>query len=177
MGKRHSFGNCRKYNGEGAAHAVSVTTAEQRDRQMSGDRFTRRDFARRTAEVLSGSFAMTLDRAAHQRPRPQSPAHFNSAGASLMPGPVLNAVQRHLRLESEIGGYEAADAQAAALEHTYTSRDVAEPSWRCCRATTTARFRSTRCARHGREGASRSWALLTFRRRVRWLTLWKRWVH
>jgi hypothetical protein len=174
MGKRHSFGNCRKYNGEGAAHAVSVTTAEQRDRQMSGDRFTRREFARRTAEGLSGSFAMTLDRAAQQRPRPQSPAHFNSAGASLMPGPVLNAVQRHLRLESDdrrLRGCRRAGRCARAYLHVARRSGA---SWRCCRATTTARFRSTRCARHWREGASRSWALLTFRRRVRWLTLWKR---
>lgn len=37
--------------------------------------------------------------------------HLNNAGASLMPGPVLAAVQAHFELEARIGGYEAA-AQA-----------------------------------------------------------------
>jgi selenocysteine lyase/cysteine desulfurase len=47
--------------------------------------------------------------------------HLNHAGASLLPQPVLDAVVDHLRLESEIGGYEAADAAAERIEHTYDS--------------------------------------------------------
>lgn len=40
--------------------------------------------------------------------------HLNSAGASMMPAPVLEAVRAHLDLESRIGGYEAeAEAQEA----------------------------------------------------------------
>ena len=45
--------------------------------------------------------------------------HLNNCGAGLMPQPVLNAVIDHLRLEAEIGGYEAEDAAAVALDNTY----------------------------------------------------------
>jgi len=47
--------------------------------------------------------------------------HFNNAGAALMPRPVIDAVQGHLRLESEIGGYEAEAAAADRLAGFYTS--------------------------------------------------------
>ncbi|MCP4438127.1 MAG: aminotransferase class V-fold PLP-dependent enzyme [Aureispira sp.] len=36
--------------------------------------------------------------------------HFNNAGASLMPNVVVDAIQNYLRLEMEMGGYEAATA-------------------------------------------------------------------
>ncbi len=42
--------------------------------------------------------------------------HLNNAGAALVPRPVAEAVTSHLRLESELGGYEAADARAGALQ-------------------------------------------------------------
>jgi cysteine desulfurase/selenocysteine lyase len=47
--------------------------------------------------------------------------HFNNAGASLPPKPVLESVSGHLRKEAEIGGYEAADAAAADRERTYAA--------------------------------------------------------
>jgi cysteine desulfurase/selenocysteine lyase len=45
--------------------------------------------------------------------------HFNHAGASLMPQPVIDATIGHLQREAEIGGYEAADEAADRLEAVY----------------------------------------------------------
>lgn len=45
--------------------------------------------------------------------------HFNNAGAALMPRQVLDSVIGHLRLETEIGGYEAAESAHDAVEHVY----------------------------------------------------------
>jgi selenocysteine lyase/cysteine desulfurase len=45
--------------------------------------------------------------------------HLNNAGASLMPAPVHTAIVDHLRLESEIGGYEAAEVCAEAIATGY----------------------------------------------------------
>jgi len=45
--------------------------------------------------------------------------HFNNAGSSLMPRPVLDATVAHLQLETRIGGYEAAAQATQSLEHVY----------------------------------------------------------
>ncbi|MBX3583325.1 MAG: aminotransferase class V-fold PLP-dependent enzyme [Rhizobiaceae bacterium] len=47
--------------------------------------------------------------------------HLNNAGASLKPRPVLDAVARHLALEEEVGGYEAAAAAAGSVSGFYDS--------------------------------------------------------
>jgi selenocysteine lyase/cysteine desulfurase len=47
--------------------------------------------------------------------------HFNNAGASLQPQPVLDTMIAHLRLEGEIGGYEAADRAEERHEAVYGS--------------------------------------------------------
>lgn len=60
-----------------------------------------------------------LDRVRADTPGVEEVAHFNNAGAALMPQPVIDAVIDHIQLESRIGGYEAAEQQSAALEHTY----------------------------------------------------------
>jgi cysteine desulfurase / selenocysteine lyase len=46
---------------------------------------------------------------------------FNNAGASLQPRPVVARVIEHLRLEEQIGGYEAADRVLPELEGLYGS--------------------------------------------------------
>src|SRR5690348_6082231 len=45
--------------------------------------------------------------------------HLNNAGAALMPRPVIDAITDHVRLESEIGGYEAADLRAEEVWRGY----------------------------------------------------------
>jgi cysteine desulfurase / selenocysteine lyase len=60
-----------------------------------------------------------LTRARAETPGCSNVLHFNNAGASLMPRPVLDSVIAHLRLESEIGGYEAAEKAGQELEHVY----------------------------------------------------------
>ncbi len=47
--------------------------------------------------------------------------HLNNAGAALMSQETLDAVVGHLRLEAEIGGYEAADAAAGRVAAVYSS--------------------------------------------------------
>ncbi len=62
-----------------------------------------------------------LDRARRETPGCANVAHFNNAGAGLMPQPVLDATTNHLRLEAEIGGYEAFARNGAALDRSYDS--------------------------------------------------------
>lgn len=47
--------------------------------------------------------------------------HFNNAGAALPPAPVVDTVVEHLRLEAQIGGYEAADRARDRVERIYDS--------------------------------------------------------
>lgn len=60
-----------------------------------------------------------LERVRADTPAVEQIAHFNNAGSSLMPQPILAAVVAHLELEARIGGYEAAEQHAEAIQHTY----------------------------------------------------------
>ena len=66
-----------------------------------------------------GHLAIDLERARHETPGCARVAHFDNAGAGLMPTPVLDATTRHLRLEAEIGGYEASVREAEAAGRVY----------------------------------------------------------
>ena len=48
-------------------------------------------------------------------------AHFNNAGSSLPPTPVLDAHTAHLRREAEIGGYEAQEEAQSRIDAVYAS--------------------------------------------------------
>jgi len=60
--------------------------------------------------VMTG-WRMDLDQLRAQTPGCLHRIHLNNAGAALMSRSTLEAMTAHLRLEAEIGGYEAA-AQA-----------------------------------------------------------------
>jgi cysteine desulfurase/selenocysteine lyase len=60
-----------------------------------------------------------LSRARQETPGCEHVLHFNNAGASLMPQPVLDATIAHLQLEAQIGGYEAATRAYDAIERVY----------------------------------------------------------
>src|SRR3954464_6615824 len=66
-----------------------------------------------------GDGPFDVARARRETPGSVNVLHFNNAGDSLMPQPVLDATVEHLRLEAAIGGYEAADREEAALERLY----------------------------------------------------------
>src|SRR5450432_553357 len=52
-------------------------------------------------------------------PGTQNVIHLNNAGAGLMPDAVTRAQLDHIRLESEIGGYEAADLKSDTIRAFY----------------------------------------------------------
>jgi len=60
-----------------------------------------------------------IDRWRQDTPGCASRIHLNNAGAALTPRPVHQAVAAHLRLEDEIGGYEAFDARSGKIRDVY----------------------------------------------------------
>jgi selenocysteine lyase/cysteine desulfurase len=62
-----------------------------------------------------------INLARRDTPAASNVLHFNNAGAALMPAPVVAAQLRHLELEAETGGYEAAAAADDRIEAIYDS--------------------------------------------------------
>ncbi|MEW6667970.1 MAG: aminotransferase class V-fold PLP-dependent enzyme [Thermodesulfobacteriota bacterium] len=60
-----------------------------------------------------------IERARRDTPGCENIIHFNNAGASLMPNPVLESMIDHLKLEASLGGYEAAERSREKIEHFY----------------------------------------------------------
>ena len=64
---------------------------------------------------------LDMDRIRADTPAAARRAYLHNAGAALMPVPVVAAMQNYLALEAEIGGYAAADREAARLDAVYAS--------------------------------------------------------
>jgi cysteine desulfurase/selenocysteine lyase len=62
-----------------------------------------------------------IDRIRADTPAASRLAYLHNAGAALMPTPVVEAMKGHIDLETEIGGYAAADRESDRLEAVYGS--------------------------------------------------------
>lgn len=68
---------------------------------------------------MDDRFIMNIEKIRKDTPAVEEIIHFNNAGASLPPQQVLEAVIDHLKLEAQIGGYEAAGIQQGKIDHFY----------------------------------------------------------
>jgi selenocysteine lyase/cysteine desulfurase len=64
---------------------------------------------------------MNIDLIRKQTPGCKGKIHFNNAGASLMPQPVIDSMIEHIHLEAVLGGYESADLKAKEIAGFYDS--------------------------------------------------------
>src|SRR5258708_34520275 len=73
----------------------------------------------RTFEVAREEEGMDVEALRAETPGCAHRLHLNNAGAALLAQPTLDAMTAHLRLEAEIGGYEAAAVAQDAIGATY----------------------------------------------------------
>ena len=62
---------------------------------------------------------LDVNRLRSETPGTRQVNHLNNAGAALMPDPVCRTIVKHLELESQIGGYEAAEERREEIEAVY----------------------------------------------------------
>jgi selenocysteine lyase/cysteine desulfurase len=70
---------------------------------------------------MTAAAASDLARWRAETPGCEHLIHLNNAGAALVPRAVRHAIEAHLDLEERLGGYEAAEDQAAQLHAAYDS--------------------------------------------------------
>ncbi|HKP50658.1 MAG TPA: aminotransferase class V-fold PLP-dependent enzyme, partial [Gemmatimonadales bacterium] len=71
------------------------------------------------AGTIATDLAPDVTRWRQDTPGSSRVAHLNNAGAALAPHVVRKAIDEHLDLESEIGGYEAAELRAGEVREVY----------------------------------------------------------
>ena len=71
--------------------------------------------------TLKNFSSKEIIQARRETPGVENVIHFNNAGAALMPEKVTDAIVDHIRLEAQIGGYEAASKQSELVEKVYQS--------------------------------------------------------
>jgi selenocysteine lyase/cysteine desulfurase len=69
--------------------------------------------------LIAAGLAQDVERWRADTPGCSRVIHLNNAGAALVPRVVSDAISAHLRREQELGGYEAAESQAGALQSSY----------------------------------------------------------
>jgi selenocysteine lyase/cysteine desulfurase len=81
------------------------------------------EFVAHPERLYSGQVEPGFDvvKARRETPGCQNVLHFNNAGAALMPEAVHTALTRHLDLELQLGGYEAAARAERPLNRVYDS--------------------------------------------------------
>ena len=73
------------------------------------------------SEPLDGGAALDLEQVRKDTPAVEHQSFLHSAGSSLMPKPVVEAMIDHIRLEERVGGYAAVDQMQAQLDGVYAS--------------------------------------------------------
>lgn len=63
--------------------------------------------------------SIDINKIREETPGLQAVTHLLASGSALMPRPVIDAITDHIQLEARIGGYEAANLRADALQGVY----------------------------------------------------------
>ena len=84
-----------------------------------GAALPRMSYSDEIPDPVSARREFDVARARRETPGCANVIHLNNAGSALTPQPVIDALHGHLRLEEEIGGYEAADAASTQRSGTY----------------------------------------------------------